>query len=196
MYSTVHPKGFVLFDMARKVFAKAGLRARELDFEYYAIHDLARSEIFPIYPPIAELFGVPGSYVFKAQNHHISAGVGRFLNLRRYLSECYKVLPKKQTLAHAACSNRQLVVGQEVKRHVCASGARKFPGWACIDFFVGEFAGVGREIRALAALARSRGPAAGGCYSTPDRDPRRAYCAGTEFSPMSRKKSRMRGAIS
>ncbi len=107
MYSTVHPKGFVLFDMAKKVFAKAGLRVRELDFEYYAIHDLARSEIFPIYPPVAELFGVPGSYVFKAQNHHISAGVGRFLNLPRYLSECYKIYQKNKPsrMRHARIDN-------------------------------------------------------------------------------------------
>jgi hypothetical protein len=91
MCSSVHPKGFVLFDIAKKLFAKAGLTARELDFEYYAIHDLARSEIFPIYPPIAERFGVPGSYLFKLHNYHISAGVGDFLNLPQYLAACYKI---------------------------------------------------------------------------------------------------------
>jgi hypothetical protein len=91
MYSTVHPKGYVLFDIARRLFAKVGLQARELDYEYYAIHDLARSEIFPIYPPIAERLGVPGSYLFKLQNHHLSAGVGGFLNLPQYLAACYKI---------------------------------------------------------------------------------------------------------
>jgi len=91
MYSSVHPKGYVLFDIAKKLFATVGLPVRELDFEYYAIHDLARSEIFPIYPPIGESLGVPGSYLFKLQNHHLSAGVGGFLNLPQYLAACYKI---------------------------------------------------------------------------------------------------------
>lgn len=100
MYSTVHPKSFVLHDIARQLFAKAGLKGREIDYEYYAIHDLARSEIFPIYPAIADRFGVPGGYLFKMQNHHLSAGTGDFLNLPQYLSACYKIFQ--------GCENTQM----------------------------------------------------------------------------------------
>jgi hypothetical protein len=132
MYSSVHPKGFVLFDLAKKLFAKAGLRGRELDIDYYSIHDLARSEIFPIYPPIAEAFGVPGSYLFKLQNHHLSAGVGGFLNLPQYLSACYKIYrgARPSQLSHArvdgwlndATFSRQLVA---LSRENLAAGATR-----------------------------------------------------------------------
>ncbi|HEY8138873.1 MAG TPA: WcbI family polysaccharide biosynthesis putative acetyltransferase [Methylocystis sp.] len=107
MYSSVHPKGFVLYDVAKKLFATVGLPARELDFEYYAIHDLARSEIFPIYPPIGESLGVPGSYLFKLPNYHISAGVGDFLNLPQYLAACYKIYQssKSSQMRHPRVDN-------------------------------------------------------------------------------------------
>ncbi len=107
MYSSVHPKDFVLFDVAKKLFAKVGLPARELDFEYYSIRDLARREIFPIYPAIAERLGVPGSYLFKLPNLQLSAGVGDFLNLPQYLSACYKIYQssKPSQLRHPRIDN-------------------------------------------------------------------------------------------
>ena len=98
MYSSVHPKAFVLYDVARQLFAKAGLKARELDYEYYAIHDLARSEIFPIYPAIAEHFGTIGGYLFKMRNCQLSQGIGDFLNLPQYLSASYKIYQNAQAM--------------------------------------------------------------------------------------------------
>ncbi|MBI5012625.1 MAG: hypothetical protein HZC06_07815, partial [Methylocystis sp.] len=89
MYSTVHPMSFVLFDLSKKLFDKVGLKPRAVNFNYYDIHDLARSEIFPIYPAIAKRFGAQGGYMFKLQNHHISTGVGDFLNLPQFLASCY-----------------------------------------------------------------------------------------------------------
>ena len=68
MYSTVHPMSFVLFDLSRKLFETVGLKPRTVNFNYYAIHDLARSEIFPIYPPIAKRYGAQGGYMLKLQN--------------------------------------------------------------------------------------------------------------------------------
>lgn len=94
MYSSVHPMSFVLFDLAKKLWEKVGLKPRHVNFSYYDIHDLARSEIFPVYPPIAKVFGVQGSYQFKMQNHHISRTVGDFLTLPQYLSACYKIYAK------------------------------------------------------------------------------------------------------
>ena len=91
MYSTVHPMSFVLFDLSKKLFEKVGLKPRTVNFNYYAIHDLARSEIFPIYPSIAKRYGAQGGYMFKLQNHHISTTVGDFLTLPQYIASCYKI---------------------------------------------------------------------------------------------------------
>ncbi|HXY58318.1 MAG TPA: WcbI family polysaccharide biosynthesis putative acetyltransferase [Methylocystis sp.] len=102
MYSIVHPKPFVLADIARRLFAKAGLEIRNHNLDDYAIDDLARSEIFPVYPEIAELYGVRGAYLFKRGNFHISHGVGEFLTLPQYLSGCYAVYKKArpEQIAH------------------------------------------------------------------------------------------------
>jgi hypothetical protein len=96
MYSLVHPKSFVLFDIAKKLFAQQGLPVRDLDFDYVTIHDLSRSEIFPVYPPIGDLFGVRGSYLFKLGHYHLSYGVGDFMNLPQYLTSSYKIYERAQ----------------------------------------------------------------------------------------------------
>jgi hypothetical protein len=102
MYSIVHPKPFVLADIARKLFATAGLQIRNDNVDDYAIDDLARAEIFPVYPEIAEIYGVRGGYLFKRGNFHISAGVGEFLTLPQYLSACYAVYKRArpEQIAH------------------------------------------------------------------------------------------------
>lgn len=94
MYSTVHPMSFVLFDIAKRMWEKAGLQAPQGDFGYYNIHDLARAEIFPIYPPIARVYGAQGGYLFKLQNHHLANNVGDFLTLPQYLAACFKTYEK------------------------------------------------------------------------------------------------------
>jgi Polysaccharide biosynthesis enzyme WcbI len=94
MYSLVHPMHFVLFDISRRIWEKVGLTPPPTDFSYYNIHDLARAEIFPVYPPIAKLFGVQGGYLFKLQNHHLANDVGDFLTLPQYLSACFKTYEK------------------------------------------------------------------------------------------------------
>ncbi len=91
MYSIVHPKPFVLADIARRLFAKKGLVVRNENLDDYVIDDLARAEIFPVYPEIAENFGVRGGYLFKQGNFHISNGVGSFMTLPEYLEACYAV---------------------------------------------------------------------------------------------------------
>lgn len=94
MYSLVHPMSFVLFDIAKRMWEKVGLTPPATNFGYYQIYDLARAEIFPVYPPIAKLFGVQGGYLFKLQNHHLANDVGDFLNLPQYLSACYRTYEK------------------------------------------------------------------------------------------------------
>jgi hypothetical protein len=94
MYSLVHPMSFVLFDLAKRLWEKAGLTPPMVNFNYYDIYDLARSEIFPVYPPIAKIFGVQGGYLFKLQNHHLANSVGDFLNLPQYLAASFKTYEK------------------------------------------------------------------------------------------------------
>ena len=91
MYSSVHPMSFVLYDVAKKLWERVGLTPRAVQFNLYDIHDLARSEVCPVYPSVAKLFGVQGGYQFKLQNHHLAETVGDFLNLPQYLSSCYKI---------------------------------------------------------------------------------------------------------
>jgi len=94
MFSTVHPKPYVLAGIARQLFARAGLAIHNDNFDDYAIDDLARAEIFPVYPAIAEIFGVKGGYLFKRGNFHISHGVGEFMTLPQYLAACFAVYRK------------------------------------------------------------------------------------------------------
>ena len=96
MYSTVHPMSFTLFDLAKRLWEKVGLTPRQVNFAYYDLHDLSRAEIFPVYPPVAKLFGVQGSYQFKLQNHHISHTVGDFLTLPQFIASCYKIYQKHE----------------------------------------------------------------------------------------------------
>jgi len=91
MFSTVHPRPFVMHDIARKILPLAGLEAPEVPFDHFSIDDLARSEVFPVYPPIAESFGARGSYLFKLANFHLSAGVGEFITLPEYIERCYAI---------------------------------------------------------------------------------------------------------
>jgi hypothetical protein len=99
MYSVAHPKPFVLFDLAKRLFADIGRKIPEVDFDYYSIDDLARSEIFPIYPPIGELLGVRGGYLFKQKNFHLSQSVGDVLTLPEFLAESYKVYARHDPAA-------------------------------------------------------------------------------------------------
>lgn len=101
MWSSNHPKSFVLYDLAKKLLSRAELEVRDIDWDYYAIDDLGRSEVFPVYPPIAERFGFRGSYTFKLGNYHLSRSVGDCLTLPQFLSGCYRVYQR--------CAPSQLV---------------------------------------------------------------------------------------
>jgi hypothetical protein len=96
MYSLAHPKPFVLFDLAKRLFADSKLTVPDVDFDYYAIDDLARSEIFPVYPPVGEMLGVRGSYLFKKKNFHLSQSVGEVLTLPEFIAESYKAYAREK----------------------------------------------------------------------------------------------------
>ncbi len=102
MYSIVHPKPFVLATVARRLLETTHIPIENENFDDYAIDDLARSEIFPVYPEIAARLGVHGGYLFKRGNFHISHGVGEFLTLPQFLAASYAVYKhaRPEQIAH------------------------------------------------------------------------------------------------
>lgn len=65
MHLMNHPKAFVVGDIARRLLAESGLSPEPVAIEDYLGDELAQDVIWPIYPPIAEHFGLTGSYLFK-----------------------------------------------------------------------------------------------------------------------------------
>ncbi len=89
MYTPVHPRPQVLFDIARIAMDKAGLRAQTLDTADYAVDDLSRDYILPVYPPLAEHYGLVGSTVLKLAHYRFSRGVGEMLPLAGYIARSF-----------------------------------------------------------------------------------------------------------
>jgi hypothetical protein len=54
MYSINHPKPHVLYDMARKLLRGVGRPSEPIDFDTYAVDDIVRGYVFPVYPEIAD----------------------------------------------------------------------------------------------------------------------------------------------
>jgi hypothetical protein len=96
MYSSVHPKPFVFFDFARQLMRKAGVPMNSVNFDDYAIDDLVRGFVYPIYPEIAEHYGIRGSYTFKGAHFSFGTDVGEFWDLRQFVTECYRTYGKHQ----------------------------------------------------------------------------------------------------
>ena len=92
MYTINHPKPRVLFDMARHLLEKAGIPAQAVELDDYAMDDLARDAVFPIYTEIAEHYGIAGSYLFKgAQYAPGGIDMGGFWDLPGFVRESYRV---------------------------------------------------------------------------------------------------------
>ena len=65
MHNINHPRLSVLGDIAGRLLREAGLTPRPVAVEAYAPDGLLDDAIWPVYPPVATLYGVPGSTVFK-----------------------------------------------------------------------------------------------------------------------------------
>ena len=83
MYSTNHPRVHVLYDIARLYLEREGYTARVSDV--MPSDNLAHGGVFPVYPEIGEVLGVPGSYLFKRAYTYTQLG------LRQYVEECFAV---------------------------------------------------------------------------------------------------------
>ena len=102
MYSHNHPKAHVLFDIGRALLDKAGLPAGQLDFDDFAVDDIVRGAVFPLYPEIAAHLGLRGSYLFKQGNYRLSRTVGEFLDLKMFTEASFAIYAqhKREALHH------------------------------------------------------------------------------------------------
>lgn len=85
MHNINHPKLFVLGDIARRLLRSAGLEPHDIAVEDYIADGLVDDVIWPVYPPIAEFYGVDGSYLFKPRQ--ADPRMPGFLDLERFVSE-------------------------------------------------------------------------------------------------------------
>ncbi|MEA2832224.1 MAG: hypothetical protein QOG66_426 [Methylobacteriaceae bacterium] len=94
MYSNIHPKPFVFYDFARQLMRRAGVPLNTVNFDDYAIDDLVRGFVYPVYPEIAEHYGIQGSYIFKGAHFSFGTDVGEFWDLRQFVTDCYRAYAK------------------------------------------------------------------------------------------------------
>lgn len=67
MHVLNHPKIFVHADIARRLLARSGVLPEPIAVEEYLADDLAHDVVWPIYPGIAEVYGLDGAFLFKAK---------------------------------------------------------------------------------------------------------------------------------
>jgi hypothetical protein len=92
MFTINHPKPHVFFDLARRLLGRVGIGGEAVDFDNYALDDLARDVVFPVYPAIAEHYGISGAYVFKAAQYSPGGlNIGGFWDLPGFVRESYRV---------------------------------------------------------------------------------------------------------
>ena len=96
MYSMNHPKAHVLFDVAKALLAKADIKTAPVEFSDFAVDDIVRGVVYPVYPEIAERYGHRGSYLFKRANYRLARNIGHFDDLRSYVEGSFAVYARHQ----------------------------------------------------------------------------------------------------
>ena len=88
MHSTNHPKLYVMSDIARGLLGKAGIAFEECDLDAFLPDDLGGMGSWPVYPEIAQHYGVPGSALFfKAETPR--SGPARTMTRAAYIAAAY-----------------------------------------------------------------------------------------------------------
>lgn len=101
MHNINHPRLSVLGDIAGRLLREAGLRPRPVAVEAYAPDALLDDAIWPVYPPVATLYGVPGSTVFKRRQRRDAPP--ETLNLEAFVAESlaiYRAQPRETLTCH------------------------------------------------------------------------------------------------
>ena len=68
MHDVNHPKIVVLADIARRLAAEAGLRPLDVAVEDYIADGLIDESHWPVYPAVAERYGIAPSHLFRGKN--------------------------------------------------------------------------------------------------------------------------------
>lgn len=98
MHNINHPRLNVLGDIAARLLREAGLEARPVAVEAYAPDALLDDAIWPIYPAVATLYGVPGSTIFKRRQR--PGAPPQTLGLEAFVAESLAIYrgQKRETL--------------------------------------------------------------------------------------------------
>ncbi|GJD47509.1 hypothetical protein OPKNFCMD_0217 [Methylobacterium crusticola] len=88
MHANNHPKVHVAADLARGLLERAGIAYGACDLDSYLADDLIRAGTFPVYPAIAEHYGVQGSALFlKSETRR--TGPARTMALPEFIARSY-----------------------------------------------------------------------------------------------------------
>jgi hypothetical protein len=88
MHSINHPKLHVVADLARGLLTRAGIPYEACDLDAFLPDDLGGQGSWPVYPEIAEHYGVPGSALFfKAETPR--TGPARTMTRAAFVAESY-----------------------------------------------------------------------------------------------------------
>lgn len=101
MHTINHPKLFVLGDIAARLLREARLAPLPLPIESYVADELLDDVIWPIYEPVADLYGVAGSYLFKRRSKRGEPPA--LLDLETFVAESlalYARLPAERLRSH------------------------------------------------------------------------------------------------
>ncbi|MEH3117793.1 MAG: WcbI family polysaccharide biosynthesis putative acetyltransferase [Methylorubrum populi] len=101
MHNINHPRLAVLGDVAARLAREAGLTPRPVPVEAYAPDVLLDDAIWPVYPPVATLYGVAGSTVFKRRQRRNAPP--ETLSLDAFVAESlaiYRTLPPASLTCH------------------------------------------------------------------------------------------------
>ena len=104
---------------------KAGLKAQPLDTDDYAVDDLSRDYILPVYPPLAEHYGLRGSTVLKLAHYSFSKGVGEMMALKDFIARSFAHYRerKREQLVHERVD--QWLADAEIKRTLALLSAEE-----------------------------------------------------------------------
>jgi hypothetical protein len=90
MHTPTHPKALALASLARLAAVAVGLVPPDTATPHAADDFLAHGTVWPVYPPLADAIGVPGSYFFKkAGLTNTNQGRGQVLSLRDMIMQSY-----------------------------------------------------------------------------------------------------------
>ena len=98
MHSINHPKIYALADIARTLLQSIGFEITTLNPQNYVVDSLIDNAVWPIYPGIAEHYGLVGEYAFKVPKSKSRNKNGmEVLGLEDFIArsyECYANVPK------------------------------------------------------------------------------------------------------